>query len=92
MGKLFSGIIIWALSSFLVKLFATLGIAIFTYKGLIQLVDGLINSIQPMMSGLPAAMLNFLAIANVPEALTIIVSALATRAAINAARAFVGVV
>ena len=74
------------------KLFATLGIAIFTYKGLIQLVDSLIGSIQPMMSGLPAAMLNFLAIANVPEGLTIIVSALATRAAINAAKAFVGVV
>lgn len=92
MGKLLSGILIWALSSFLVKIFATLGIAIFTYKGLYALVDGFIDSIQPLMSGLPEVMLNFLALAGVPEALSIVFSALLTRAAINAAKAFVGVV
>lgn len=92
MGKLFSGILVWALSSFLVKIFATLGIAVFTYKGLYSLVEGLVDSIQPLMSGLPEVMLNFLALAGVPEALTIVVSALLTRAAINAAKAFVGVV
>lgn len=92
MGKLLSSVLIWVLSSFLLKLFATLGIAIFTYKGLYALVEGLINQIQPMMSGLPEVMLNILAIAGVPEALTIVVSALLTRAAINAAKAFVGVV
>ena len=92
MGKLLSGILIWALSSFLVKIFATLGIAVFTYQGLYSLVEGFINSIQPLMSGLPEVMLSFLALAGVPEALSIVVSALLTRAAINAAKAFVGVV
>lgn len=92
MGKLLSGILIWALSSFLVKIFATLGIAIFTYQGLYALVEGFIDSIQPLMSGLPEVMLNFLALAGVPEGLSIVVSALLTRAAINAAKAFVGVV
>lgn len=92
MGKLLSGILIWALSSFLVKIFATLGIAIFTYQGLYGLVEGFIDSIQPLMSGLPEVMLNFLALSGVPEGLSIVVSALLTRAAINAAKAFVGVV
>lgn len=92
MAKFLSVILVWALSSFLVKIFATLGIAIFTYKGLYALVDGFIDSIQPLMSGLPEVMLNFLALAGVPEALSIVVSALLTRAAINAAKAFVGVV
>lgn len=92
MAKLLVLVISWALSSFLLKLFTTLGIGIFTFYGLSSLVDSFLNLIQPMMSGLPVYLLDLLAIAGVPEALTVISSALLTRAAIQSARAFVGLV
>jgi len=91
-SKLLVLAISWALSSFLLKLFTTLGIGIFTYIGLSELVDGFLSLIQPMMSGLPSYLLNLLAIAGVPEALSLICSALLTRAAIQSAKAFVGIV
>lgn len=92
MGRLLALVLGYALSSFVLKLFATLGIGVFTYVGLITLVENFLDLIQPMMSGLPAYLLDILAIAGVPEGLSVVCSALLTRAAINAARAFVGVV
>jgi len=90
MARLLSLIIGYALSSFVVKLFTTLGIALLTYSGLKTLVDGFLDLIAPMASGLPAYVLNILAIAGVPEGLTIISSAVLTRAAIQSARVWLG--
>lgn len=92
MGKFLVAVISWALSTWLLKLSATLGIAVFTYKSLYSLVESGLDLIQPMLSQLPSSILNLLAIAGVPEAMSLIASALLTRAAINSAKAFVGVI
>lgn len=91
MARLLALVIGYALSSFVLKLFTVLGVGIFTYVGLSNLVDGFLNLLQPMLTGLPSYILDILAIAGVPEALTIVCSALLTRASINSAKAFVGV-
>lgn len=90
MGKILVAIISWALSGFLLKLTTTIGIGVFTYKSLSTLVDSFLDLLSPMINGLPADILSLLAIAGVPEALTILSSALLTRAAIASAQAFVG--
>ncbi len=92
MAKLLALVIGYALSSFVLKLFTTLGIGIFTYYGLSTLIDNFLSLLQPMIVGLPSYILDLFALAGVPEALSIISSALLTRAAINSAKAFVGVV
>lgn len=92
MGNFFVVVISWALSTFLLKLTTAIGVGFLTYKGLYLLVDELLDLIQPMISQLPASILSIVSIAGVPEAMTIICSALLTRAAINSARAFVGVI
>lgn len=92
MAKLLTVIIGYALGSFLVRVFTALGIGVFTYKALYGLVNNLLDLIQPMFSQLPSGVISILSIAGVPEGLSIIASALLTRAAIQAARAWVGVV
>ena len=90
MARLLALVIGYALSSFVVKLFSTLGIAVLTYSGLKALVNGFLDLIAPMASGLPEYVLNILAIAGLPEGLTIIASAVLTRAAIQSARVWLG--
>ena len=85
-------IIAWALGSFVLRLFTTLGIGVFTYFGLESLVSNTINAIQPALSSVPSGVIELLAIAGVPEALSVITSAALTAAAIKSASAFVGVV
>lgn len=92
MAKLLVMVISWALGSFLLRLFTTLGIGIFTYQALYSLVNSMLDQIQPLFSQLPAGVLSILSIAGVPEGVSILASALLTRAAIQAARAWVGVV
>lgn len=92
MGKLLTVVIGWALSSFLLKLTTTIGIGVLTYKSLEALVSSFLDLISPLAQGLPADILSILAIAGVPEALTVISSALLTRAAIKSATAFVGAI
>lgn len=92
MAKLLALVIGYALGSFLLRLATTLGIGILTYKALYALVVNLLDKIQPLFAQLPAGVLSILSIAGVPEGLTILASALLTRAAIQAARAWVGVV
>lgn len=90
MGKLLAFVIGYSLSSFVAKIFTTLGIGLLTYSGLKALVNEFLNLIQPIASGLPLYVLNILAIAGVPEALSVIASALLTRAAIQSARIWLG--
>lgn len=90
MARLLAFIIGYALSTFVIKLLTTLGIAVLTYSGLKALVNGFLDLIEPMVSGLPEYVLNILAIAGVPEGLTIIASAVLTRAAIQSARVWLG--
>lgn len=90
MGKMLALVISYALSTFFIKLFTTLGIGFFTYFGLKALVNGFLDLISPMAQGLPEYVLNILAIAGIPEGLTIISSALLTRAAMRSAQVWVG--
>lgn len=92
MAKLLAMVISWAISGFILKLFTTLGIGIFTYVGLKALVNNMLDLVAPHLSGLPEFVLNIVAIAGIPEALSVVASALLTRAALNSAKAFVGVV
>lgn len=84
-------IISYALGSFILRIFASLGIGIFTYKGLYALVEQMLSYIEPLISELPLAIVEILSIAGVPEALSVICSAVLTRAAIKSASAFVGI-
>lgn len=92
MPRLLAFIISYAISGFFIKLFTTLGIAMLTYQGLSALVDGFLGLIEPMTSGLPEHVLNILAIAGLPEGLSIIASAVMTRAMIKSAQVWVGAV
>lgn len=92
MPKILMIVIGYALGSFVLRFFTALGIGIFSYKGLMALIVSLVNHLQPLLDSLPSSILSLFAIAGVFEAMSIIVSALLTRAAINTAKAFVGVV
>lgn len=92
MAKLLSIVLVWVLSSFLLKLFATLGIGFFTYKALTGLIDNALAQITTYMHALPASVLQLLALGGVSEALSIIGSALVVTAAIRSAKVFVGTV
>lgn len=92
MARLLAFIISYAISGFFIKLFTTIGIAMLTYKGLSSLVEGFLDMIAPMTSGLPEFVLNIITIAGVPEALSIIASAIMTRAAIRSAQVWVGAI
>lgn len=91
MPKFLIVIISYALGSFVLRMFTALGIGIFTYKGLYSLVEGLLDLIEPTLSQLPSSILDILAIAGVPEGLSIITSAVLTRAAIKSVSTFIGV-
>lgn len=92
MGKLLSGVIVWALSSFVARLFTALGIAVTTYATITTVVDSLLGQLQPMLSQLPVTLLSLLSLAGLSQAFTIIASAIATRSAFMAAKAFISVV
>lgn len=92
MAKLLLLVIGYALGSFVLRFFATLGIGIFTYKGLLTLIHQMLDQLEPLFNQIPSSVLSILAIAGAPEAISILASAMLTRAAINAAKTFVGVV
>lgn len=91
MASLLRGVLIWVLSSFLLKIATVLGVGIVTYKTLYTLVESFLDMIQPALNGLPAYILDIITIAGAPEALSVVCGAIITRAAFNSARAFVGV-
>lgn len=90
MGKLLIAVGGYILSKFVTKLLAALGIAFVTYKGLEFLLNKGFDLIAPTMSGLPARILNLMALSGFPEALTIVCSAMLTSAALQAAKVFIG--
>lgn len=81
----------YVLSSFLLKVFAGLGIAVFSYWGLSNLVESALNYMVPLLGALPSGVIAIISMSGVPEGLSVIASAALTRAAFESARAFVGV-
>lgn len=92
MGNLLATVIVWSLSTFTARLFSAMGISLVSYQALSELVDELIDYIEPLLDKLPSDVLNILAMAGVGEALTLIASALMTRAIFISAQAFLHVV
>lgn len=72
-------------------MFAGAGIAVLSYWGLTNLVDSALNHMVPLLGSLPGGVLSILAMSGVPEGLSVIASAMLTRAAFTSARAFIGV-
>lgn len=91
MAKLLAAVIAYALSSFVIKLFATLGIGFFTYTSIQSLIDTGLNHVDSFMHQLPASILQLLSLAGVDTALSVVGSALVTAASLKAAKIFVGV-
>lgn len=90
MAKLLSIIGVWIISSVIVRFFTALGIAFFTYSGLEYAIEQAIGYAEGALSALPTAILQLLALAGTPEALSIICTAILTRAAIDSIRLVVG--
>jgi hypothetical protein len=81
---------VYIISSVIAKLLLALGIGLFTYYGLYTLVQRLLQEVQTAFGGLPSQVSQILAIAGIPEALSIIGSAVLTWAAIKSMQVFFG--
>lgn len=81
---------VYIISSVIAKLFLALGIGIFTYYGLYALVEQLLNQIQGLISGLPPQVFQLISLAGIPESMSIIGSAVLSRAAIYSMQVFFG--
>jgi len=81
---------VWVVSSVIAKIFVALGIGLFTYYGLLHLVEQLIAQVQTSFGGLPAQVSQILSIAGIPNCLSIVCSAFLTRASIQAIQTFFG--
>lgn len=90
MPALLAPLLIWILSSAVARVLVALGIGFFTYAGLVDLVQAGLGQVQAMAANFPAAVLQLCGLAGVDEGISIIGSALLTRAAINAAKLTVG--
>lgn len=81
---------VYIISSVIAKILVAMGIGVFTYYGLLALVQELIAQVQSAFAGLPAQVSQVLSIAGIPEALSILCSAFLTRASIQAIQTFFG--
>ncbi|MGA4323718.1 DUF2523 domain-containing protein [Ectopseudomonas hydrolytica] len=81
---------VYIISSVIAKLLLALGIGLFTYYGLYTLVQRLLQEVQAAFGGLPSQVSQILSIAGIPEALSIIGSAVLTWAAIKSMQVFFG--
>ncbi|XLX38383.1 DUF2523 family protein [Ectopseudomonas mendocina] len=81
---------VYIISSVIAKLLLALGIGLFTYYGLYTLVQQLLQQVQIAFGGLPSQVSQILSIAGIPEALSIIGSAVLTWAAIKSMQVFFG--
>jgi hypothetical protein len=82
---------VYIISSVIARLFVALGIGIFTYYGLYALIESLLGQLQSLFSGMPSHVFQLVSLAGFPEALSIICSALLTRAAVVAVQTFFGI-
>lgn len=81
---------VYIISSVIAKILLALGIGLFTYYGLYTLVQQLLNQVRTVFSGVPSQVSQVLSLAGIPEALSIIGSAVLTWAAIKSMQVFFG--
>lgn len=90
MLKFLIGLVTWALSGFVARIMVGAGLTFITATTLTALVESALGDIAGGMSGLPSAALQLALLGGVAQFLSIIGSALLTRAAIRAAMAGLG--
>lgn len=90
MPSILVSVISFALGSFALRFFSALGIGFFVYSGLTSLIENMLTLVESNFSGLPVSVLNILSLIGLSDALSILGSALLTRAALQSARTFIG--
>lgn len=90
MPALLAPLLIWVLSSAIARVLVSLGIAFFTYSGIVYLVELALDQFSSIIGGLPSSVISLIGLAGVDQAISIVGSALLTAAAIKAARISVG--
>lgn len=91
MPAVIAAIGVWVISSVIAKLFIALGIGLFSYYGLYELTRAMLDQVNTLMDGLPSEVFQLISLAGIPQALSIIGSAIMTRAAINSIQLFFGI-
>jgi hypothetical protein len=91
MLKFLLGLITWALSGFIARIMLGAGLTFVTALTLVPLVRGALETTASFLEGMPSAAAQLALLGGVGEFLTIIGSALLTRAAIRAAMAGLGI-
>lgn len=84
-------ILVWALSTAVVKIFLALGIAFTTYHGLDFLLSEAFAQMSHFVGQLPESLASILARFGLFKAMSIIASAMMTVASINMMKSFVGI-
>lgn len=81
----------FVITSLILRILAAIGIGFYTYGKVTDLIDFAFAMIQTSVSTLPIQLMQLLALAGVPEALSVISSAIVANVTIGAAKVFVGV-
>lgn len=90
MALLLKTVLIWVLSTTLVRLFVALGIGFLTYTGLETAVTAALSHLASWVGGMPESIYAIFARIGFFEALSIIGAAMLTSAAIKSVKVFVG--
>lgn len=82
----------WIITYAIIRVFVTLGIGIITYAAVILAIKNAIGYAKTAYNTMPVEILNFLAIAGIPEFLGIITGAIIARASLQFIKrlAFIG--
>ena len=91
MPPVIAAIGVWVISSVIAKLFIALGIGLFSYYGLYELTQAMLDQIDNLIGALPSAVFQLISLAGIPQSLSIIGSAVLTSAAIKSIQLFFGI-
>lgn len=80
----------WFLRSLIIRAFIGAGLALVTYKYSDDLIDKAIQHVQGLWGTLPSNVMQLLSIACVPQAISVILSAMAVSAGIKTAKVAIG--
>lgn len=80
----------WFLRSLIARALVGAGLAVYTYNYSSDLMDKAISSVQGLYGSLPANILQVLSIAQIPQATSVILSAMSVSAVIKTAKVFIG--
>ncbi|OYQ71461.1 DUF2523 domain-containing protein [Wohlfahrtiimonas chitiniclastica] len=91
MQTFLQGILVWVLSSVVLRVFAGFGLGFFTYTQVDKYIEKAMNFMTQYLSELPTSLLQILRLAEVDTAISIVFSALLTTITIRAGMVVLGV-